>query len=190
MLKDRKEWDELDEKSLITDAQKGNRLAMNMLLEDNYEILYKFLLKTTQNEELSKDLVQETMIKAVVHLKSFKADSKFSTWLIRISINTYKNYIRQNQRQRHQQVPLEMFDPFGVSSQDVEKDVILHQQILEINKYLMTIKPKDRIIFVLKYYEGYSYEEISTIVNIKIGTCKSKMHYLMEKLRKELEVEL
>lgn len=171
----------LDEKKLIEKAKEGHNLSMNYLLEENYKLLYRYMLKMTGNEEITKDMVQETMIKAVSNIKKFRGDSKFSSWLIRIGINTYKNYMKKNK------ALTELLEPYVACSESLEGQVEKKEQLRAIVKRLCEVKEPDRSIFILKYYEGYDYKEIAAITGVNIGTCKSKIHYLINKLRKELE---
>jgi len=172
----------LDENKLIAKAQEGHRLSMNILLENHYKMLYAFMLKLSMDEELAKDMTQEAMIKAVVYIKKFRGDSKFSTWLIRIGINHYKNHMKKYKTISQ---PL---DEFMVSHDNVENQVLAREQLREIYKFLENVKPIDRVIFTLKYLEGYDNKEISQLTGVKVGTCKSKMHYLVDKMKVDMEV--
>ena len=88
----------MDEKTLLEKARSGDRKSLELLLYDNYKIVYGYLLKLTMNEEVTKDLTQDVMMKAILNIKKFKGESKFSTWLISIASNLYKNYIRKNEK--------------------------------------------------------------------------------------------
>ena len=59
-------------------------------------MLYGFLIKLTGDKDLAEDLVQDTLLKASLNITKFRGDSKFSSYLITIGINTYKNYLRKN----------------------------------------------------------------------------------------------
>ncbi len=172
----------MDEKKLIERAKEGHNLSMNFLLEENYTALYAYLLKMTGNEEVTKDMVQDTMIKAVAGIKKFRGDAKFSSWLIRIGINTYKNYLKKNK------LPVTSLESNLISGQDLEDEFEKKDRFKQVVEWLKKVKEPDRTIFILKYYEGYNYQEIAHITGVKIGTCKSKMHYLINKIRKEMEV--
>lgn len=171
----------MDEKRLIEKAKEGHTLSMNFLLEENYNPLYAYLVKMTGDPEVAKDMTQETMIKAVTNIKRFRGDSKFSSWLIRIGINTYKNYVKKNK------VGTELLDHDMISNHNVEDQVLKKSSLGQLREILKKVKEPDRSIFILKYYEGYDYQEISEITGVKKGTCKSKMHYLIGKLRQEME---
>lgn len=167
---------------MIIKAKDGHRLSMNMLLENHYKMLYGYLLKMSMNEELTKDLTQETMIKAVTNIKKFRGDSKFSTWLIRIGINTYKNHVKKYK------VTYITLDESLASQENVENQVIAKEQLARVNQVLNTLKPIDRVIFTLKYYQGHDYSYISELTGVKIGTCKSKVHYMIKKLKMEVDI--
>lgn len=172
----------MDEQKLIENAKEGNKFSLNMLLEEHYQMLYGFLLKMIGDEEVAKDITQDTMIKAVVNIKKFRGDSKFSTWLIRIGINTYKNHLKKYR------TSTDSLNNDIRSLDNVEYQVETNEQVRRINEFLNKVKPIDRIVFTLKYYEGYEYHEISEMTGIKLGTCKSKIHYLLRKIKQEMEV--
>lgn len=174
----------MDEKKLIEKAQEGHRMSLNILLSEHYNMLFGFMLKLTCNEEQAKDLTQDTMMKAVIHISQFRGKSKFSSWLIQIGINLYKNHGRKHKINRlPENKELEYYD-------QMEERVALRQELERVNKYLTEVKAIDRTIFILKFYEGYNYKEISEMTGIKRGTCKSKVHYLIKKMKEDLEVEL
>jgi RNA polymerase sigma-70 factor (ECF subfamily) len=174
----------VDEKKLIVKAQEGHRMSLNILLSEHYNMLFSFMLKLTCNEEQAKDLTQETMMKAVIHISQFRGKSKFSSWLIQIGINLYKNHARKHKvDQLPENREIEYID-------QVEERVALRHELERVRKYLTGVKVIDRTIFVMKFYEGYNYEEISGMTGVKKGTCKSKVHYLIKKMKEDLEVEL
>ena len=66
---------------LIENAKSGNKDALNTLLSENYPILQGYVIKMTGNCDIAQDIVQETMLKAVINIKKFVPKAKFSTWL-------------------------------------------------------------------------------------------------------------
>ena len=142
----------VEERILIQKAKEGHQLSMNFLLEENYKPLYAFLVRMTGNPEVAKDMTQETMIKAVTNIKKFRGDSKFSSWLIRIGINTYKNYLKKNR------IQVEPLDYSAVSEDNLEDKVERRDRLARLAKRLGKVKEPDRTIFVLKYYECYDYK--------------------------------
>lgn len=169
----------LDEKVLLEKARSGDRKSLELLLYDNYKIIYGYLLKLTMNEELTKDITQEVMVKAILNIKKFKGDSKLSTWLISIASNLYKDSIRKNKYASS----LKVEEITVKYSQNIEDSVINKDTIRRIENILKDLPYEKRMVFILKNYYDYSYEEISTILKCPIGTVRSRLHYCIKKLR-------
>ena len=173
--------EDVDDRDLIIKAIAGSDDAFTELFQRYYSFLYKYLLKLTLNEELSRDLAQETMIKCYTNLSSFKGEGKFSTWMISIASRLYIDSIRKKQREekkiskvihhlsrqlswRAQTHGLEWSDSFTDFNQ-LEADV--------------------RIPILLRHYYGYTYDEIGVMLGIKTGTVKSRVHSGIKRLKKE-----
>ena len=170
----------LEEKELLKKAKEGNKHCLNLLLQNNYKILYGFLIKLTSDVDLAEDLVQETLLKASLNIKKFRGECKFSSYLIRISINTHKNYMRKNNN-------IDINDSLEIScSYDGEKEMINYLKVKEALKYLEKMPYEKRVSFILKHYYGYSIDEISEILSVSSGTTKSRIHNTIKKLRELL----
>lgn len=169
----------MDEKALLEKARSGDRKSLELLLYNNYKIVYGYLLKLTMNEEVTKDLTQDVMMKAILNIKKFKGESKFSTWLISIASNLYKDYIRKNKKISSMNIE----DLSVKDSQSIEETFINKDTVNRVGKLIMDFPYEKRIVFILKNYYDYSYEEISKILKCPIGTVRSRLHYCIEKLR-------
>jgi len=170
----------LNEKALLEKARTGDRKALELLLYDNYKIVYGYLLKLTVNEELTKDLTQDVMMKAILNIKKFKGNSKFSTWLISIASNLYKDYVRKSKK-----ISSTAIEELSIKdSQNIENDVVNKDTVNRVGKLLRELPYEKRMVFILKNYYDYSYEEIGEILKCPIGTVRSRLHYCIEKLRK------
>lgn len=168
----------MDENKLVKLAL-TNKDAMNRLIKMNYPFVYGYLLKLCMNEDLARDLTQDTMIKAVLYIKQFKFKSKFSTWLISIASNNFKNYIKKNK------VVYSPLDHLITDSFNLEEDIMNKDLVEKILAYLSTLKPKQSMPFILKHYHGYSYEEISQILSCPVGTVRSRIHNTIKKIQAE-----
>ena len=169
----------LDEKALLEKARSGDRDSLELLLRDNYKIIYGYLLKLTMNEDITKDLTQEVMMRAILNIRKFKGDSKLSTWLISIASNLYKDYVRKNK-----QISSLSIEELSVKdSQNIEETVINKDTVMRIKNMLMDFPYEKRMAFILKNYYDYSYEEISIMLKCPIGTVRSRLHYCIKKLK-------
>ncbi len=170
------------EHELVEKARAGNRSAMEQLLSDSYHIVYGYILKLSMNEDVAKDITQEVMVKAISHIRSFKGESKFSTWLVSIASNTYKDSLRKNRA-----IPTEMEVLDAVPTGDTEDAVIQMEHIRKLKGSLLELPESQRKAFILKHYYNYSYEEIAKILKCPVGTVRSKLHYCIFKLKKIMD---
>lgn len=172
----------MDEKELIELAMDGNKNSMNILFQLNYKIIFGFAIKMTANETLAQDITQETFLKAVLNIKKFNCNCKFSTWLIKISINLYKDYMKKNKNIEFNQ---DVIPTQGI--ENIEEKVITNLQYKEAIEELRKMSYKKRTSFILKHYYGFSLEEISEMMDCPQGTVKSRIGNCVGSLRKVLK---
>lgn len=160
----------MNEIELIEKSKQGDKSALNLLLSANYPILKGYIYKMTGDPHITEDMIQETMLKAILNISKFNPDSKFSTWLIKISINTYRDYLRKNKI-------TETIENLSNSTVlPIEESVINQFEYKEVIGILMSMSYEKRAVFILKHYYGYKYEEIASILNCPIGTVRSRLH--------------
>ncbi|GKU24249.1 RNA polymerase sigma factor SigY [Clostridium folliculivorans] len=164
-----------NEENLIARAKAGDKYAFEILISNNFSILKGYVLKMTLDKDLTEDIVQDTLLSAVVHIDSFVSNAKFSTWLIKIATNKYRDYLRKNKE------TVTLLDTFQ-SSSITEEEIVKKEELEEVLKILRAMPADKRTVFILKHYYGYSYEEISSIVNCPIGTVRSRLHYAIKEI--------
>lgn len=171
----------MDELELINKAKEGNKSALNNLLKDNLNILKGYVVKMAGDPHLAQDIIQETMLKAVLNINKFEPKAKFSTWLVKIATNVYRDYLRKNKS-------FELVEEnLAYKSKQVEDIVILNYEYKEIMKIILKLPYEKRAVFILKHYYGYKYEEIAEIINCPIGTVRSRLHNAVKHIIKEIE---
>jgi RNA polymerase sigma-70 factor, ECF subfamily len=171
----------LEELELIEKSKQGNKSALNTLLTNNYSILKGYIIKMTGNPELSQDIIQEAMLKAVVNINKFTPEAKFSTWLIRIATNVYIDYTRKN---RTTELIDELIESREGSPEDLAINNIEYKEVMHI---LMSLPYEKRAVFILKHYYGYKYEEIAEVLNCPVGTVRSRLHNTIKYIISEFE---
>lgn len=125
------------------------------------DMVTRICMMNLRNSEDAKDCFQEVFIKLYHYQQDFKDDEHLKAWLIRVSINTCKDYQRK----------------FYKHMIDIEDLIITDQQVeLKLLPILLTLKPKYKNILYLHYYEGYKINEISMILNINENTIKSRLN--------------
>ena len=168
------------ELKLLNRARDGDKTALEILISDNYAILKGYVLKLTCNKEISEDIVQETLLSAVVNIGKFKPRAKFSTYLITIATNKYRDYLR---KEKETDILIDIIP----SDFSVENEFIKKEELEEVLKILKDMPFEKRSSFILKHYYGYSLEEISEIMNCPKGTVRSRIHYTIKDVMKRLK---
>ena len=166
---------------LVEEAKKGNEKAFASLMNRYRDSIYFMLLKMVNNPADAEDLTIETFSKAFHNIGSYNSKFAFSTWLFKIATNNCIDFIRKNQiSPTPYDIPHENPDNIMVMLQsdlpDPEELLIKHQNIEVLKDFVSRMKPKYRKIIQLRYYEDYSYEEISSELKIPIGSVKAELH--------------
>lgn len=171
----------MDELELINKAKAGNKSALNSLLKDNFNILKGYTVKMVGDPHLAQDIIQDAMLKAVININKFEPRAKFSTWLIKIATNVYRDYLRKNKSY------LLVDENLMHNGEQVEDVVISNFEYKEIMKIVLKLPYEKRAVFILKHYYGYKYEEISEIIGCPLGTVRSRLHNAVKYIISEIE---
>lgn len=152
---------------LVHQARQGDREALTRLLQDNYRIILGYFIKVTLDRSWAEDLTQETMLRAIQKLGAYNGSSHFSTWLIAIGTNLYRDELR---RRRRIVSGVEESNPEpSAAGGDPELDIDLRAALGELSVKL-------RIPLVLKFFYDYSYEAIARLLKLPVGTVRSRLH--------------
>ncbi|MBU3181963.1 RNA polymerase sigma factor SigY [Clostridium psychrophilum] len=171
----------MDHKNLIEKAKSGNISALNTLLCGNYPILQGYVIKMTGNSDIAQDIVQETMLKAVINIKKFVPKAKFSTWLITIATNLYRDFLRKTKN-------LKLIDETIETKEcGPEESLISNIEYNAVKEILIKLPYEKRAVFILKHYYGYKYEEIAEILKCPIGTVRSRLHNCIKYIISEMD---
>jgi RNA polymerase sigma-70 factor (ECF subfamily) len=162
----------------------------NRLEEAYYKyapMLYNTTFRLIQNNEDSLEIVQETFLRALNSFSSFRNQAKIQTWLYRIVINLC--YDRLKKKKRVTYIPEEkLIFQIDKNADNFKKSEWQEEKILKINKAIESLTLKQKTIFTLKVYNDLSYEEISKIMKVKIGTAKATFFQTVEKLKNIIEL--
>jgi RNA polymerase sigma-70 factor (ECF subfamily) len=150
-----------------------------MLYEKYGEKVFASAYRIVGEYHAAADLVQEVFVKIHGELRTFKFESKFSTWLFRVAVNHALNKAAEGSRHAriHEKILKEGRggDPGGTKEGRPVDD--------EVHRALQQLSPKLRAIISLRYLEGLSYEEIAEVLELSMGTVKSRLFLAHETLR-------
>jgi len=166
-----------DEK-LILRFQEGDINAYNELVKRYKDRLLNFVLRYFNNVEQAEDVVQDTLIKLYTHASYYKKVAKFSTWIFTIAKNNALTELRKNKRKKTDSLWTDDGQVIDINSKEESLDSKVQNEIAidQLNKFLDEIPENFRMAVVLRDFEELSYEEISKILEIPIGTIKSRIN--------------
>ena len=166
-----------DEK-LILKFQEGDINAYNELVKRYKDRLLNFVLRYFNNVEQAEDVVQDTLIKLYTHASYYKNVAKFSTWIFTIAKNNALTELRKNKRKKTDSLWTEDGQIIDINSKEESLDSKVQNEIAidQLNKFLDEIPENFRMAVVLRDFQELSYEEISKILEIPIGTIKSRIN--------------
>ena len=183
----------LNEWNLIERLKKGDEAAFKEIVESSQGLVYNTALGIVQNPEDAEDVTQEVFVQLYESIKSFKGESKLSTWLYRITVSKAMDHLRKKKRKKRFAYVQSLFgakdelvhDPPdfvhpGVSLDNKEK-------AKELFKAIDQLPAKQKIAFTLNRIEGLSYQEISEIMKLTVASVESLLHRARKNLRKNLE---
>ena len=165
----------------VEKAKNGDGKAFAALMNHYRDSIYFMLLKMVNNASDAEDLTIEAFGKAFRNLDSFTPDYAFSTWLFKIATNNCIDFIRKKQTSP---IPIDhLQDDLDNLTRNIQSDLpdpeetlINDQKIAVLRGIVNQLKPRYRALIELRYYKEYSYEEISSELNLPIGTVKAQLY--------------
>ncbi|WP_320129267.1 RNA polymerase sigma factor [uncultured Sphaerochaeta sp.] len=173
----------MDEKKLIKGAQNGDKDSFHRLIAFYYPYVFKYLLKTSRNQQIAEDLTQETFIRIIKGIEGFDSNgkAKFSTYLITIAKNIFIDYTRKEGKLTISYDELEISSSFALDTKVVDK--IEQDELMEL---LDSLPEEQALPIRMKYIENLTLQEISDLTGKKPMTIKSRIHNGTVKLRELL----
>ena len=172
-----------NEKVLIQCAQKGDHDAFAALVNEHQHYVYNLALRVLKDENEALDLTQETFVRAWTALPNFRAQSKFRTWLYRITTNLCYNRLPGLRRFLNDlgddvmgEIPESKIDNPAQKFESNEVKTHLHEAIDDLDAHY-------KLLITLRYQNDLSYEEIASTLNLPLGTVKNGLFRAKEKLR-------
>lgn len=174
-------------------AVEGDESAYAKLVEKYRKPLFFHISKLVKDRDHIEDLVQEAFMKAFGNLKSYNTDYAFSTWLYRIATNHSIDYLRKRKLQtlsidepiktKEGEIEIELPD----ESSQSDRDIIRKQRKKIIRKSIEDLPEKYRQVIEMRHMEEKSYQEISEILDLPLGTVKAHIFRAREMLYKSLK---
>src|SRR5690554_1631386 len=176
----------INEEQLLEEVRdpKTARQAFAKLVSEYSERLYWQIRKMVLSHDDANDILQDTFVKAWVNIDNFRAESKLSTWLYRIAINESITFLNKKRNQNN--ISMDDDDSFLLNTLESDSyfDGDEAQKLLQ--KAILTLPEKQRLVFQLKYFEEMKYEEMSGVLGTSVGALKASYHHATKKIEKFL----
>lgn len=183
------ELEEIDDDELVTNFQNGDKNAFNTLVLKYQNRIAKLIYRHTNDAETTKDLCQETFLKAYKSLPKFKRESAFYSWLYRIAVNCCIDYARQQNRRKT--VPYDELtagpEEILISKYPSPSHLVEMAELGDIiSKAVEQLPTKQQHVFRLRYEKKMQIKEVAVLINRSEGTVKTHLHHAHKRLRELL----
>ncbi len=194
------EWEKLDDPGLIAAVQKGKIGAFTQLVDRHQRSLINFFFHLSWDRQTAEDCAQEVFLRLYAHLGTYTPQAKFTTFLFRIARNLWIDRMR-SVGAHGRSVSLESPLGFGEertlgervpSAAPTPVDILARRETQDALRNAIERLPEEqKSVLILSEIQGMKYQEIGEILDIPVGTVKSRMHTAMERLKEMLsEAEL
>lgn len=156
------------------------RAAFNKVVSHYGEKLYWQIRKMVLSHDDTNDLLQNTFLKAWNNLDNFRGEAKLSTWLYKIAINESITFI--NKQRAMNNISIDDMDTFLLEKLDGDIYFDGDEAALKLQKAILLLPEKQRLIFNMKYFDEMKYEEISDILGTTVGALKASYHHAVKKI--------
>jgi RNA polymerase sigma-70 factor, ECF subfamily len=184
----------LKDEDIIRLVIEGDSELYSEIIDRYSSKVYSTAYSYTHSQEEAKDLVQEILIKTYNNLKSFKADSKFSTWLYRVAVNTCIDWSRKRKSKAVMTVmSFEDTDIFEIITTDAEgpEELLLRQENVEVVRNAVGDLPEIyKTVLILYYFEELQVQEICNILDVPRKTIETRLYRAKKILKSILRQEL
>lgn len=178
----------LSDAQLVVFALDGDSAAFGTLSERYHDGIYKYFLKLTQgDEDDASDMLQDTFVKVFVHLDKYDARFTFGQWIYTIAHNTFIDYVRRRRREDVSIDSLPNSNSPLAPEESPEERIISEQHQAQVERFMASLPEKYRTLAELRFVREYSYEEIAAHLGVPMGTVKTQIHRLRERLSKQMK---
>ncbi|QDV70432.1 ECF RNA polymerase sigma factor SigW [Rosistilla carotiformis] len=172
---------------LITAAKLGDTDAYAEVVMRYQDRLYGVMRHYVGCPILAEDIVQDAFVRAYIHLGSFRQESEFYTWLYRIALNARRSYSEKQRRWVPIESATESDRRHGRQVEESPSAEIERSESCEqVRQAMKRLDESFREVLVLREFEGYDYQKIAEILEIRIGTVRSRLSRARSQLRREL----
>jgi len=171
---------------LVARAQQGELPAFEELVKKYQREIYNLACRVVQDPEEAKDMAQQTFLQAYIHIRDFRHQSQFRTWLFRIAINQCYNFLKSKKKYGE---PVDTQEMILVGDDSPEEALVVAEERKRLYAAMEHLPPKQRAVLTLKLEQGLSYQEISEHLGGTAGAARVNYCQALKTLKKHLKSE-
>lgn len=182
-----------EDEVLVKRCQENDEAAFDALFERHLNRVYALVYHYVPDREEAHDLTQEVFVRVYTHIRSFRGQSAFTTWLYRVAVNVCLEQRRKYARRSSHAafVPIEDVDySLEAEGEGPVDSLMRHDTEEKVHQAMETLPETHRLVVSLRYFEGLSCKEIAEILDCPVGTINSRLHYAMGKMKAALQGQL
>jgi RNA polymerase sigma-70 factor, ECF subfamily len=178
--------DGISDAECVRRLQQGETNAFEILVRRHQKTIFNLVYRMLGDYDEAAEIAQEAFLSAYRAIGGFRGDANFSTWLYRIALNHATTRRRSMAHWQQHTVPIETTEPVGDNHLDPAAMVEQKEIQERVQKALNSLEPDDAAIILLKDLQDMPYEEVARILEIPLGTVKSRLHRARQALKSQL----
>jgi RNA polymerase sigma-70 factor, ECF subfamily len=169
---------------VLENCRRGDQDAFRALFEAHKDKVYSIALRYSGDPSTAMDVAQETFLKLMSSIGQFRGDASFESWLYRLVVNCCMD----QQRRKRRLIPLvdDLLSLFTVRRESVLHELLRTEKEKQVQDVVAKLSPEHRMVVVLRYTEGLSYEDIADILGCSRGTVASRLNRAHKVLERRL----
>ena len=173
---------------LIAQLRSNAVEAFDRLIEQYGDRLYWHIRRVVVNHEDAEDVLQETFAKAYTSIADFRGDSESSltAWLYRIATNIAINVLRKRKKWAFSSLDSVRGDLLATFEHEIDPSA--DEIVVRLQKAILALPTKQRLVFNMRYYDELSFEQISQATGQSVSTLKTNYHYAVQKIKEQVRV--
>ncbi|TDQ40402.1 RNA polymerase sigma factor [Aureibacillus halotolerans] len=176
----------MDEEELIRRAKKGNMAAFQKLMETYYPIVERFAYQLGNRPHEVEDITQEVFLRVYRFIDQYK-QSKFSTWLYKITLNATRDWARKKTQDSRKVIKLGQEPLQTVDSVTAEDSLLKSEEDALLHSCIQSLDEKYRVPLILYYFHDEKYDDIADIMQLPLSTVKTRLSRAKEQLKSEVK---
>ena len=174
--------------TLIAQLRSNAVEAFDLLIEQYGDRLYWHIRRIVVQHEEAEDVMQETFARAYLSIDSFKGDteSSLTAWLYKIATNIAINALRKRKKGIFSTLDSARGDLLATFEQEIDPSA--DEIVVRLQKAILALPTKQRLVFNMRYYDELSFEQISQATGQSVSTLKTNYHYAVQKIKQQVRV--